>query len=243
MMMKNLPVLLYLIFILQSCSVVPGQYLSKHDPGFYSNKGEANVQVAVEQSGIRNGIAFNGNIAFSKHFFAGLNTGVYKQILIEDNFQMKGIAIRPQLGMFFDFGADDAMYMELHIGVGQQFNNYSLFDYTNKINYKDRSRPTQIFGGAFMGCRMGSKKIGFDMAYEYNHFNRPTLRQFRDLPGGEYADPIDVKDPIDFINSSINFTTSFYVMRSVKNVDIFFNPGLNIGYTAAFLRLGVVWKL
>lgn len=100
MMMKNLPVLLYLIFILQSCSVVPGQYLSKHDPGFYSNKGEANVQVAVEQSGIRNGIAFNGNIAFSKHFFAGLNTGVYKQILIEDNFQMKGIAIRPQLGMF-----------------------------------------------------------------------------------------------------------------------------------------------
>ncbi|MFZ1846110.1 MAG: hypothetical protein WAU12_04325, partial [Saprospiraceae bacterium] len=144
-------------------------------------------------------------------------------------------------GMFFDFGEDDAMYMELHIGVGQQFNNYSLFDYTNKINYKDRSNPSQIFGGAFMGCRMGSKKIGFDMAYEYNHFNRPTLRQFRDLPGGELGEP--VKDPIDFINSSINFTTSFYVMRSVKNVDIFFNPGLNIGYTAAFLRLGVVWKL
>lgn len=239
--MNKLPLLLCFAALLQSCSIVPGQYLSKHDPGFYSNKGETNVQVAVEQSGIRNGIAISGNITLSEHFYAGLNTGFYKQILIEDNFQMKGIAVRPQAGMFFDFGADDAMYMELHIGVGQQFNNYSLFDYTNKINYKDRSRPTQIFGGAFMGCRMGSKKIGFDMAYEYNHFNRPTLRQFRDLPGGELGEP--VKDPIDFINSSINFTTSFYVMRSIKNVDIFFNPGLNIGYAAAFLRLGVVWKL
>ena len=239
--MNKLPLLLCFAALLQSCSIVPGQYLSKHDPGFYSNKGETNVQVAVEQSGIRNGIAISGNITLSEHFYAGLNTGFYKQILIEDNFQMKGIAVRPQAGMFFDFGADDAMYMELHIGVGQQFNNYSLFDYTNKINYKDRSNPSQIFGGAFMGCRMGSKKIGFDMAYEYNHFNRPTLRQFRDLPGGELGEP--VKDPIDFINSSINFTTSFYVMRSVKNVDIFFNPGLNIGYTAAFLRLGVIWKL
>ena len=239
--MNKLPLLLCFAALLQSCSIVPGQYLSKHDPGFYSNKGETNVQVAVEQSGIRNGIAISGNITLSEHFYAGLNTGFYKQILIEDNFQMKGIAVRPQAGMFFDFGADDAMYMELHIGVGQQFNNYSLFDYTNKINYKDRSNPSQIFGGAFMGCRMGSKKIGFDMAYEYNHFNRPTLRQFRDLPGGELGEP--VKDPIDFINSSINFTTSFYVMRSIKNVDIFFNPGLNIGYTAAFLRLGVVWKL
>jgi len=239
--MNKLPLLLCFAALLQSCSIVPGQYLSKHDPGFYSNKGEANVQVAVEQSGIRNGIALSGNIALTNHLYAGLNTGIYKQLLLKDNFQMKGIAVRPQAGMFFDFGADDAMYMELHIGVGQQFNNYSLFDYTNKINYKDRSRPSQIFGGAFMGCRMGSKKIGFDMAYEYNHFNRPTLRQFRDLPGGELGEP--VKDPIDFINSSINFTTSFYVMRSIKNVDIFFNPGLNIGYTAAFLRLGVVWKL
>jgi len=239
--MNKLPLLLCFAALLQSCSIVPGQYLSKHDPGFYSNKGEANVQVAVEQSGIRNGIALSGNIALTNHLYAGLNTGIYKQLLLKDNFQMKGIAVRPQAGMFFDFGADDAMYMELHIGVGQQFNNYSLFDYTNKINYKDRSRPSQIFGGAFMGCRMGSKKIGFDMAYEYNHFNRPTIRQFRDLPGGELGEP--VKDPIDFINSSINFTTSFYVMRSIKNVDIFFNPGLNIGYTAAFLRLGVVWKL
>jgi len=239
--MNKLPLLLCFAALLQSCSIVPGQYLSKHDPGFYSNKGEANVQVAVEQSGIRNGIALSGNIALTNHLYAGLNTGIYKQLLLKDNFQMKGIAVRPQAGMFFDFGADDAMYMELHIGVGQQFNNYSLFDYTNKINYKDRSRPSQIFGGAFMGCRMGSKKIGFDMAYEYNHFNRPTLRQFRDLPGGELGEP--VKDPIDFINSSINFTTSFYVMRSIKNVDIFFNPGLNIGYTAAFLRLGVIWKL
>ena len=239
--MNKLPLLLCFAALLQSCSIVPGQYLSKHDPGFYSNKGETNVQVAVEQSGIRNGIALSGNIALTNHLYAGLNTGIYKQLLLKDNFQMKGIAVRPQAGMFFDFGADDAMYMELHIGVGQQFNNYSLFDYTNKINYKDRSNPSQIFGGAFMGCRMGSKKIGFDMAYEYNHFNKPTLRQFRGLPGGELGEP--VKDPIDFIKSSINFTTSFYVMRSVKNVDILFNPGLNIGYTAAFLRLGVIWKL
>ncbi len=236
MMMKKLPLLFLLMVMLQSCFVVPGQYLSKHDPGFYSKKNDANLEVAIEQSGLRNGVSIGGNIALTNHFYIGINSGVYEKFIRNADNKIQGISIRPQIGYFTNFGKDKKMYFEFHAGAGKQFNEYWFRTSRFNNEFNQTAKAMQIYGGAFMGLRKNGKKVGFDVSYEYNYFDNPLLKyEFG------FLDPSD--DPIDFINSSINFTTSFYVMKSVKNVDIFFNPGLNIGYTAAFLRLGVVWKL
>ena len=88
-----------------------------------------------------------------------------------------------------------------------------------------------------MGIRKNGNKVGFDVSYEHNFFKDPILkREFIFMDG-----PID--DPTEYIVHSYNVTTSCYIFKEFRNWDLYFNPGINIGYTAFFLRLGAVWRL
>ena len=231
--------ILFCCVVFTSCSHLPGQYLNKRDPGFYTQKKDANFKLAVEQSGIKNGVNIGGNYVLTDHLFLGADAGFHKRILATSQFRMQGISFRPVIGYFFDFGIDRAMYAEFHAGTGMQFNSYSFKEYDQDLIHSGNVRPVQLYGGAFIGCRMDGKKIGFDIAYEHNFYNSP-IKSYES--GEDFNTEIYYFD-VHKHSQIINFSTSFYVSKSIRNVDIFFNPGLNIGYTGVFLRLGVVWKL
>ena len=237
MMMKNLILLLILAVVFQSCITVPGQYLTKHDPGYFRNKNDGIVHGAFEQSGLKSGVKIGANYAFSDHLFAGLNAGIYKNISLQEHFKMQGISIRPEIGYYINYGNNDAIYLEFHTGGGFQYNSYSINTYRSSSIIYDKSRPLQIFGGAFMGFRKEGKKFGFDINYEHNFFKDPIIKR----PFG-FMDP-SIEDPTEYISRSYNITSSVYVSRSIRDLDIFFNPGFNIGYTAVFLRFGVMWRI
>lgn len=236
--MKDLCFLISLTFIFQSCITVPGQYLSKHDPGFFTTKNDGAVQATLEQSGIKSGIKVGGSLALLDNFFVGFNAGVYKKVFLQKTYKMQGISVRPEFGYFNNFGKNKHLYIELHAGGGLQYNSYSIQpSYKNYILF-DHSRPLQVFGGAFMGYRMDGKKFGFDVSYEHNFFNNPILKEdsgFIDGPG-------DV-NPTEFISRSYNITTSYYIFKEFKNWDLYYNNGFNIGYTAFFVRVGAVWRI
>lgn len=230
--MKSILFILTLPFILQSCSYVPGQYLNKTDPTFFSEKKDHNILANLEQSGSKSGVQATFNYALGNHFFAGSSLSFYKDFIKSGEYKMRGFSFRPRIGYFTDFGVDNAMHFEMHAGAGKQINRYST-------NYESIAAPFQIYGGAFMGCRMKGKKIGFDIAYEHNYFSVPVYLKESRYTRDEDEDPKTI-----YINKSFNFTTSFYVFKSInKNLELYFNPGLNIGYTAVFIRLGVSYKL
>ena len=226
----------FIICLMTSCSRLPGHYLTKHDPGFYTKKNDAIVNATLEHTGYKSGIKLGGSIAITDHIFAGLNAGVHKNLLNSGQ-TIKGLTIRPEVGYYLNFGQDKNMYLELFAGGGIQNSNYSISAYPSVHTRTGNEKPLQFFGGAFMGCNMLGKRIGFDIAYEHNYYKDPALVKevgFMDGPDG---------NPFSFIHISYNITTSFYVFKKFKNWDLYLNPGLNIGYTIAFVRMGATWRI
>lgn len=222
--------------IWSSCGSMPGHYLTKHDPSFFDGRGQAKVAVAGEITGIKTGAALSATYAFSDHWFAGVQAGINRAILYRDS--SRGYFVRPVVGYFFDFAPDDAMYCEIFAGAGLLRQKYQLTVYNSPLeSYGGTGNALQFFGGVFIGCRMErGKKIGFDLSYEYSSYRTPVISidkkyEFNNLIGYR----VQKHDQLH------NLTTSFYVSRSIKNLEIYFNPGLNIGFAAILLRLGFAY--
>ena len=151
------------ICIMTSCSTLPGHYLTKHEPGFYSKKNDAVANVTFELAGYKAGIKLRGNIALTNHLFAGINGGIHRNFKDPD-YKLKGYSLRPEIGYYMGFGKNNRMYLELHAGGGFQSTSVSKHDNRGGIIFTESANPLQVFGGAYLGITKAGQKIGFDIA-------------------------------------------------------------------------------
>jgi len=232
--------------ILCGCHGFPAQFLTKHDPEFFGQKGEQNVAVTWESNLVKNGIRSSYAVAASDHFFIGLSGNYFfrrndstrtRSVLHRSQlYNMRGWGVRPVIGFYTNI-RDPGLYWEVFAGAGYQHAFYRIMDTRFHLLVSGTGNTFQAFGGTFLGWRFPIAEIGFDFAYEYNHFKNP-------LPAFSlYSDRLQDKVVLYYLDSDQNFLSSFYGAVRIKKIRLMMNAGWNTGYTGIFFRMGLKYRL
>jgi len=244
----KLLVISVLIILFSSCSHLPGHYLSKHNPGAFSKKNDANVSLLIEA----NDGKYGGNLSYcqslTNHFFAGISGNVFSRnndlpptertTSGHQLFNMKGFGVRPFAGYFLDFGKRGKSYLEVYGGGGFQYNSYNIFSTRDQIIISDYTRPIQIFAGSFIGWKHSRGTIGFDLSYERNWFIHPAKVFYYDR-NFDNSESFSIKNR----SFSHNVNSSFYAILGTNRFKLLFNAGWNAGYAEFFGRMGVRYSM